>query len=69
MITDNQGHKENDSYILTDPALHLVPDAGFYPILDEMRHSLDANRRKDGVKEFASTHICGNLCTSLRLNA
>ena len=70
MISDNQGytHKQGDKelFVLSDPAIHIM-ETGALPFLDELVHDVDGNRRKDGVKEFASCHRCGPICISLGL--
>lgn len=70
MPLDHQGHKEvqrgNEYFVLSDPAIH-VAKMGERALLDELTHSLDGNRRKDGVREFAVNHRCGPICKHLRL--
>lgn len=58
----------HELFVLTDPAIHLIPEEGKYPILDDMSHPLDGNRRKYGVREFASRHVCSHICIGLGLN-
>lgn len=59
MITYHQGHREvqgnSEFFVLSDPAIHIAK-MGEKLILDELAHSLDGNRRKDGVREFAEFH-------------
>ncbi|KAJ3223618.1 hypothetical protein HK099_000910 [Clydaea vesicula] len=82
MVSDNQGHyeekmmdggKRKELFVLTDPVIH-VPDLNLStakldstPLLMDLSHPLDGNRRKDGINEFALTHTCGPICNSLML--
>ena len=61
MVVDLQGVKSGDTYLLTDPALHCDDLLRF--------RATRTNLGVKGMQEFFRTHLCSEICSTLKLTS